>query len=138
MINRIDHIAIAVQDLEAALGTFLDILGCDRESVTIEEVPSEKVRVAFIPIGQTHIELLQPLGEDGAVSKYLAKNGEGMHHIALATDDLAEETGRVTGLGLNPLGQPSTGAGGKQIVFLHPRQTNRVLVELVEPKPHHH
>ena len=138
MINRIDHIAIAVQDLDAALGTFLNVLGCDPGSVTVEEVPSEKVRVAFIPIGQTHIELLEPLGDEGAVSKFLAKNGEGMHHIALATDNLAGETERVTGAGLSPLGPPSTGAGGKQIVFLHPKQTNRVLFELVEPKPHHH
>ena len=138
MISRIDHIAIAVQDLDAALGTFLNVLGCDPASVTVEEVPSEKVRVAFIPIGQSHIELLEPLGEAGAVSKFLAKNGEGMHHIALATDNLEQEAARVTGLGLDPLGPPSTGAGGKKIVFLHPRQTNRVLFELVEPDPHHH
>lgn len=138
MINRIDHIAIAVQDLDAALGTFLNVLGCDPGSVTVEEVPAEKVRVAFIPIGQTHIELLEPLGEDGAVSKFLAKNGEGMHHIALATDNLEDETSRVTGLGLSPLGEAKTGAGGKKIVFLHPRQTNRVLFEMVEPNPHHH
>ncbi len=138
MINRLDHIAIAVQDLDAALGTFVSVLGCDPGSIVIEEVPSEKVRVAFIPIGESHIELLEPLGDEGAVSKFLAKNGEGMHHIALATDDLGQETERVTSLGLNPLGQPSTGAGGKKIVFLHPRQTNRVLFELVEPDPHHH
>jgi methylmalonyl-CoA/ethylmalonyl-CoA epimerase len=137
MINRIDHIAIAVQDLDAALRTFLDVLGCDPGSVTVEEVPSEKVRVAFIPVGQTHIELLEPLGDDGAVSKFLAKNGEGMHHIALATDDLEKESGRVTALGLPPLGQASTGAGGKKIVFLHPKQTHRVLLEIVEPAPHH-
>jgi methylmalonyl-CoA/ethylmalonyl-CoA epimerase len=138
MIKRLDHIAIAVQDLDAALGTFVNVLGCDPGSIVVEEVPSENVRVAFIPIGESHIELLEPLGEEGAVSKFLAKNGEGMHHIALATDDLEQESGRVTALGLNPLGQPSTGAGGKKIIFLHPRQTNRVLFELVEPDPHHH
>ncbi|NTU58860.1 MAG: methylmalonyl-CoA epimerase [Chlorobiaceae bacterium] len=133
MINRIDHIAIAVQDLDAALGTFLNVLGCDPGSVVIEEVPAEKVRVAFLTIGESHIELLEPIGEDGPVSKFIAKNGEGMHHIALATDDLRNETERVTAHGINPLGEPSTGAGGKKIVFLHPRQTNRVLLELVEP-----
>ncbi|NTW51913.1 MAG: methylmalonyl-CoA epimerase [Chlorobiaceae bacterium] len=138
MINRIDHIAIAVQDLDVALGTFLNVLGCDPASVVIEEVPAEKVRVAFITIGESHIELLEPIGQEGPVSKFIAKNGEGMHHIALATDNIGKETERVTALGINPLGEPSTGAGGKQIVFLHPRQTNRVLLELVEPKDHHH
>ncbi len=138
MINRIDHIAIAVQNLETALGTFRNVLGCDPGSIVVEEVPSENVRVAFIPIGDTHIELLEPLSEASAISKFLDRNGEGMHHIALATDDLAEEAGRVTELGLNPLGQPSTGAGGKKILFLHPKQTNRVLFELVEHNLHHH
>jgi methylmalonyl-CoA/ethylmalonyl-CoA epimerase len=138
MINRIDHIAIAVQNLDVALGTFLNVLGCDPGSVVIEEVPAEKVRVAFLTVGESHIELLEPLGEDGPVSKFIAKNGEGMHHIALATDNIGDETKRVTALGINPLGEPSTGAGGKQIVFLHPRQTNRVLLELVEPKHHSH
>jgi methylmalonyl-CoA/ethylmalonyl-CoA epimerase len=138
MINRIDHIAIAVQNLESALGTFLNVLGCPPGSVVVEEVPSEKVRVAFIPVGGTKIELLEPLGEDGPIAKFLAKNGEGMHHIALQTDDLAAETERVTSIGLNTLSPPKEGAGGKKIVFLHPKETNRVLIELVEPKYHHH
>jgi methylmalonyl-CoA/ethylmalonyl-CoA epimerase len=137
MIDRIDHIAIAVEHLDSAIDTWINILGCDRSAVTIHEVPSEKVRAAFIPVGQTKIELLEPLGDDGPIAKFLSKNGEGMHHIALATDGVVEETARVTALGLNSLGEPSTGAGGKKIVFLHPRQTSRVLVELVEPKPDH-
>ncbi len=138
MINRIDHIAIAVQNLEAALETFINVLGCDPGSVTVEEVPAEKVRVAFIPVGQSHIELLEPIGDDSAVAKFLAKSGEGMHHIALATDGLEPEVARAQGLGLSPLGEPRTGAGGKKIVFLHPKQTNRVLFEFVEPKQDHH
>ncbi|NTW47186.1 MAG: methylmalonyl-CoA epimerase [Chlorobaculum sp.] len=137
MIDRIDHIAIAVEHLDSAIETWTNLLGCDRSAVTIHEVPSEKVRAAFIRVGQTKIELLEPLGDDGPIAKFLSKNGEGMHHIALATDGVVEETARVTALGLNPLGEPSTGAGGKKIVFLHPRQTNRVLVEFVEPKPAH-
>jgi methylmalonyl-CoA/ethylmalonyl-CoA epimerase len=137
MIERIDHIAIAVQNLDNAIDTFVSLLGCDRSSVVIHEVPAEKVRAAFIPVGQTKIELLEPLGDDGPVAKFLSKNGEGMHHIALATDGVVEESKRVTELGLTLLGEPSTGAGGKKIVFLHPRQTNRVLVEFVEPKPDH-
>jgi len=137
MIDRIDHIAIAVQDLNSAVDTFVAVLGCERSSVTIHEVPAEKVRVAFIPVGQTKIELLEPLGDEGAIAKFLSKNGEGMHHIALATDDLNRETERAAGLGLTPLGEPSEGANDKRIVFLHPRQTSHVLVEYVEPKSPH-
>ena len=137
MIDRIDHIAIAVENLDNAIDTFVSLLGCDRSSVAIHEVPAEKVRAAFILVGQTKIELLEPLGDDGPIAKFLAKNGEGMHHIALATDGIEKEVERVASAGLTPLGEPSTGAGGKKIVFLHPRQTNRVLVELVEPKPDH-
>jgi methylmalonyl-CoA/ethylmalonyl-CoA epimerase len=137
MIDRIDHIAIAVENLDNAIDTFVNLLGCDRSAVAIHEVPSEKVRAAFILVGQTKIELLEPLGDDGPIAKFLSKNGEGMHHIALATDGIEKEVERVASAGLTPLGEPSTGAGGKKIVFLHPRQTNRVLVELVEPKPDH-
>lgn len=137
MIDRIDHIAIAVQDLNSAVDTFVAVLGCDRSNVTIHEVPAEMVRVAFIPVGETKIELLEPLGDEGAIAKFLSKNGEGMHHIALATGDLDSETERAAGLGLTPLGEPSEGANDKRIVFLHPRQTNRVLVEYVQPKSPH-
>jgi methylmalonyl-CoA/ethylmalonyl-CoA epimerase len=137
MIDRIDHIAIAVENLEKAIETWISLLGCDPSQVCVHEVPSEKVRVAFIPVGQTRIELLEPLGDDGAVAKFLSKNGEGMHHIALATDGIAPEAERAVSVGLTPLGEIAEGAGGKKIVFLHPRQTNRVLVEFVETKDHH-
>jgi methylmalonyl-CoA/ethylmalonyl-CoA epimerase len=137
MIDRLDHIAIAVQNLDSAIETWTNLLGCDRSSVAIHEVPSEKVRAAFIPIGETKIELVEPLGDDGPIAKFLSKSGEGMHHIALATDGVETDAERVSELGLKPLGEPSAGAGGKKIVFLHPRQTNRVLVEFVEPKPDH-
>jgi methylmalonyl-CoA/ethylmalonyl-CoA epimerase len=129
MIKKIDHIAIAVQNLESALETFINVLGCDPSTVTIEEVPSENVRVAFIPIGESKIELLQPISSEGAIAKFLSKNGDGMHHIALATDDFDKETERLRTLKLTPLGEPKEGAGGKKILFLHPKETNRVLVE---------
>ncbi|MBN1279560.1 MAG: methylmalonyl-CoA epimerase [Chlorobium sp.] len=132
MIKKIDHIAIAVQNLESALETFRNILGCAPEAITIEEVPSEKVRIAFIPIGETKIELLQPISDDSPISKFLQKNGDGMHHIALETDDMQKETSRIATLNLTTLGSPKKGAGGKSIVFLHPKETNRVLVEFTE------
>lgn len=75
MIRKIDHIAIAVQNLESALETFMNVLGCAPGDITIEEVPSEKVRVAFIPVGDTKIELLQPLSDDSPISKFLQKTG---------------------------------------------------------------
>ncbi|UWX56897.1 methylmalonyl-CoA epimerase [Chlorobaculum sp. MV4-Y] len=134
MIHRIDHIAIAVEHLDSAIDTWVNLLGCDRSTVTIHEVPSEKVRAAFIPIGETKIELLEPLGDDGPIAKFLSKNGAGMHHIALATDGVDAEAKRVSALDITSLGEPSAGAGGKKIVFLHPRDTSRVLVEFVEPK----
>lgn len=130
MIKKIDHIAIAVQDLESALETFCNVLGCAPGAATVEEVPSEKVRVAFIPVGETKIELLQPLCQESPVSKFLEKNnGDGMHHIAFETDSIEEESGRLATHEIQTLASPKEGAGGKRIVFLHPKQTNRVLVE---------
>ena len=134
MIKKIDHIAIAVQNLESALETFRNVLGCAPEAIRIEEVPSENVKVAFIAIGETKIELLQPLSDEGAIAKFLAKNGDGMHHIALETDDIEKETERLHSVNINPLGLPKEGAGGKKIVFLHPKETNRVLLEFAQKK----
>ncbi|NTW68926.1 MAG: methylmalonyl-CoA epimerase [Chlorobiaceae bacterium] len=132
MIKKIDHIAIAVQNLESALETFLNVLGCDPRSVTIEEVPSENVRVAFIPLGESKIELLQPLNSEGSIAKFLQKNGDGLHHIALATDDIVKESERLKTVNITPLSEPKEGAGGKKILFLHPKETNRVLLEFAE------
>ena len=134
MINKIDHIAIAVHNLESALETFGNVLGCAPGAIRIEEVASEKVRVAFISLGESKIELLEPLNDDSPIAKFLAKNGEGMHHIALATDDIEEERERLASLNINPLGPPKEGAGGKKIMFLHPKQTNRVLLEFAQKK----
>ena len=92
MITKIDHIAIAVQNLESALETFRNVIGCAPEAIRIEEVSSEKVRVAFIIIGETKIELLEPLSDESPIAKFIAKNGDGMHHIALQTDDINKET----------------------------------------------
>ena len=134
MITKIDHIAIAVQNLESALETFRNVIGCAPEAIKIEEVASEKVRVAFITIGETKIELLEPLSDESPIAKFLAKNGDGMHHIALQTDDINKETERLASLNINPLSLPKEGAGGKKIMFLHPKETNRVLIEFAQKK----
>jgi methylmalonyl-CoA/ethylmalonyl-CoA epimerase len=134
MITKIDHIAIAVQDLESALETFRNVIGCAGEAIRIEEVASEKVRVAFITVGETKIELLEPLSDESPIAKFIAKNGDGMHHIALQTDDINKETDRLESLNIKPLSQPKEGAGGKTIMFLHPKETNKVLIEFAQKK----
>ena len=134
MITKIDHIAIAVQNLESALETFRNVIGCATEAIRIEEVASEKVRVAFITVGESKIELLEPLSDESPIAKFLAKNGDGMHHIALQTDDINKETERLEFLNIKPLSLPKEGAGGKKIMFLHPKETNRVLIEFAQKK----
>lgn len=129
MISKIDHIAIAVKDLEGALENFRTILGSPEQPIHTEEVPSENVRIAFIPIGETTIELLQPLSPTGAIANFLEKNGDGLHHIAIETDNIEAEHLRLTELGKTPLSPPKEGGNGKTIMFLHPKTTNRVLLE---------
>ena len=134
MITKIDHIAIAVQNLESALETFRNVIGCAEGAIRIEEVASEKVRVAFITVGETKIELLEPLSDESPIAKFIAKNGDGMHHIALQTDDINKETERLESLNIKPLSLPKEGAGGKKIMFLHPKETNKVLIEFAQKK----
>ena len=132
MISNIDHIAIAVHDLAEALERFKTLTGAHEKQISIEEVTSEKVRVAFIQVGGSKIELLEPLGPDSPLAKFLEKRGEGLHHIALETDDMESEISRTTTAGLEPLSLPSRGAGKKKIVFFNPKDTNRVLIEYVQ------
>jgi len=132
MISNIDHIAIAVHDLEKALAQFSMLTGASDEQIRIEEVPSEKVRVAFITIGNSRIELIESMETESPIAKFLEKRGEGLHHIALETTDLEAETTRTEQAGISPLSAPSSGAGKKKIVFFNPKDTNRVLIEFVQ------
>lgn len=132
MISNIDHIAIAVNDLDSAIQQFAALTGIEPESVHIEEVPSEKVRVAFIAVGLSKIELLEPLDRSGPIATFLEKRGEGLHHIALETANLDKELERTRKENLHPLSSPSTGAGKKKIVFFNPKDTSRVLIEFVQ------
>lgn len=132
MIKHISHIGIAVSDLDAGIA-FYEKLGLKLES--IEEVPSQKVKVAFFPCGDTRIELLAPTAEDSPVAKYIEKKGEGVQHIAFAVDDLpAELTAKETeGIQLIDK-EPRPGAHGADIAFLHPKSTMGVLIELCKEK----
>lgn len=132
MISNIDHIAIAVHDLDQALERFKALTGATEEQIRLDEVPAEKVRVAFIRIGNSKIELMEPLDPTSPVARFLEKRGEGLHHIALETKDLDAEIARTAKEKLLPLSKPSEGAGNKKIVFFNPKDTGRVLVEFVQ------
>jgi methylmalonyl-CoA/ethylmalonyl-CoA epimerase len=129
----IDHIGIAVSELEPALVLWRDLLGLQLER--IETVASEHVRVAFLKLdrlgGRGHIELLAPTDETSAIARFLAKRGPGLHHVAVAAEDVALLLERCRAAGLQPLdAPPRPGAGGKPIVFLHPRSAGGVLLEI--------
>lgn len=132
MIKHISHIGIAVSDLEAGI-KFYEKLGLKLES--IEEVPSQKVKVAFFPCGDTRIELLAPTAEDSPVAKYIEKKGEGVQHIAFAVDDLPAELTAKEADGIQLIDkEPRPGAHGADIAFLHPKSTLGVLIELCKEK----
>ncbi len=131
MVRKIDHLGIAVKDLDAALKTLEDGFGL--KSTGREEVPSQKVTVAFVPVGESNIELLEPTHEDSAVAKFLASRGEGLHHIALNTEDVAGALKKAEEGGLRLIDkEPRPGAHGTRVGFVHPKSTFGVLIELVQ------
>jgi methylmalonyl-CoA epimerase len=128
-VTKINHLGIAVQDLEQAAELY-KALGLHVAQVI--EVPEQKVRVAFIPIGESTIELVQPTSEDSTVAAYLERRGEGLHHLALQVEDISAALSELEGQGRRLIDRtPRQGAEGK-IAFLHPKSTGRVLIELVE------
>jgi len=129
--KKIAHIGIAVQDVEASIPFYTDLLGLTMEK--LEEVESEQVRVAFLKIGDTRIELLEPLSEASAIHTFLDKRGEGIHHIALEVDDIENRLQSLQTNGVRLINeQPKQGADNAQIAFLHPKSTNGVLFELCQ------
>jgi methylmalonyl-CoA epimerase len=129
----VDHIGIAVPDLDEALLLYRDLLGLELER--IEEVPSEQVKVAFLKLARSgcpgHVELLAPLSDDCNIAKFIAKKGPGLHHLAIAAEHIETVMDRCRTAGLRLLDEnPRTGAGGKQIVFLHPKSGGGVLLEI--------
>jgi methylmalonyl-CoA/ethylmalonyl-CoA epimerase len=130
--RQIDHIAIAVPNLEEALKFYQSALRL--ECFTVETVAEQGVRVAKLDAGNTHIELLEPLGPDTPVGKFIAKHGPGLHHMCLAVDDINQELSTLSGQNIRLIDQkPRTGAGGAQIAFVHPASTGGVLLELSQP-----
>jgi methylmalonyl-CoA/ethylmalonyl-CoA epimerase len=127
--THIEHIGIAVKDLEHSIPLFEQLLGTP--CYGIEEVRDQKVRTAFFRLGQTKIELLESTDPEGPIGKFIEKRGEGLHHIALAVDDVAGALTAAGELGLQLIDQkPREGAEHLQIGFLHPRSTHGVLLEI--------
>ncbi|AMV73906.1 methylmalonyl-CoA epimerase [Desulfuromonas carbonis] len=135
MTGKINHIGIAVKSLEASLPFYRDILGMKFEGT--EEVAEQKVRVAFLAVGESRIELLEPTAEDSPVARFLEKNGEGIHHLAYQVEDLAAALARLKEQGVRLVDEvPRRGAHGTRIAFLHPKASGGVLTELCEAAPH--
>ena len=127
---RIDHLGIAVKDLAAAERLFALLLGRERAEGR-EEVPSERVRVAFFPVGESRLELLEPTGPESPIHKALEKRGEGIHHLCFAVDDLDAEVARLRAAGFQFVGDaPRPGSGGHRVAFIHPKSAGGILVEL--------
>lgn len=132
-VKRLDHIAIAVQDLESSLEFYKQQLGL--ECIEIETVEEQGVRVAKLDVGNTHIELLEPLGPDTPVGRYISKKGQGLHHICVGVDDIDEGIESLKSSGTRMIDEKhKIGAGGAKIAFVHPKSTGGVLLELSEPQ----
>lgn len=130
-IKNIDHIGIAVNDIESALNFYRDALGLKLEE--IEVVEEQKVKVAFLPISGGEFELLETTEKDGPIARHIEKNGEGIHHIALKVENLEESLAELKSKGIRLIDEkPRKGAGGAKIAFLHPKSTGGVLLELCE------
>jgi methylmalonyl-CoA/ethylmalonyl-CoA epimerase len=132
---RVDHIAIAVKSVEEALKNYQKILKVDH--LEIEEVPSEKVKVAMLMLEDTRIELMEPTAPDSPISKFLQERGEGIHHIAITADSIVEDVERAKSQGMRMLGDLRTGSYGRRITFIHPKSLNGVLTEFCEAPPKH-
>ena len=131
MVLKVDHIGIAVENLEATLKVYTDILGLKLAGT--ETVEEQKVKTAFLPVGDTEIELLESTSPDGPIAKHLEARGQGVQHVAFRVDDLEAALAELKAKGVRLIDEkPRYGAGGAKIAFLHPKATNGVLVELCQ------
>ena len=129
--NKIEHLGIAVKDIEAANKVYTSLLG--KLPYKTEVVESEKVTTSFFKVGESKVELLQATHPDSPIHKFITKKGEGIHHVAFAVDDIMQEVIRLKKEGFVALNEePKRGADNKRVVFLHPKSCNGVLVELCQ------
>lgn len=136
MFGRIDHIGVAVEDIEAAIELYGN--GFEMELAHRETVESQGVEAVLLDVGDGHVELLAPLGPDTPVGKFMAKNGAGLHHVAYAVDDIDAALERIAAAGIRLIdSEPRVGIRESRVAFLHPRSTGGVLTEIVEPAGGH-
>ncbi len=129
MIKKISHLGVAVRDLEEAREFYRSILGLESSDPILDG--EEAIEVSMVQVGDAIVELLQPVGNEGVIAKFLEKRGEGIHHICYEVDDINAEVTSLKAKGIDIIGEPKPGVEGLS-VFLHPRGTQGVLVELVE------
>ena len=131
MLEKLDHIGIAVNSIDEALPVFRDALGM--KYLKTEEIPTQKVRVAFLDAGGTHVELVEPTSPDAAVAKHIEARGPGLHHLAWRVADVEKALSLLKAKGVRLIDEkPRPGAGGKTIAFVHPKSASGVLTELVQ------
>lgn len=131
MMKKINHLGVAVKDLNAQIPIYRDQFGM--EFGGIEEVPSQKVRVAFFQVGETRIELLESTSPDGPIAKHIEKRGEGLHHVAYEVEDIRAAMAELKAKGLKLLAdEPGRGAHNTLVCFIHPKSSGGVLTELVQ------
>ena len=131
MLDKIEHIGIAVRDLSASNELFAKLLG--KPHYKVETVESEQVDTSFFNIGESKLELLHATGPDSAIAKYIEKKGEGIHHIAFAVEDIEKEVERLKSEGFQPISEkPKKGADNKLVFFFHPKSANGILIELCQ------
>jgi methylmalonyl-CoA/ethylmalonyl-CoA epimerase len=132
MFGRIDHIGVAVEDLEAAIELYGSSF--EMELAHRETVESQGVEAVLLDVGDGHVELLRPLGPETAVGKFLERKGPGLHHVAYAVEDIDETIGAIAAAGIELIdAEARVGIRGSRVAFLHPRSTGGVLTEIVEP-----
>jgi methylmalonyl-CoA/ethylmalonyl-CoA epimerase len=136
LFGRIDHIGVAVEDIDAAIGLYQESF--EMALAHRETVSSQGVEAVLLDVGEGHVELLAPLGPDTPVGKFLARSGPGLHHVAYAVDDIDGALQRIAATGIELIdSEPRTGIRGSRVAFLHPRSTGGVLTEIVEPGEGH-
>ncbi len=133
MIQQIDHLGIAVRNLDESIEYYEKAFGLDCHGR--EEVASQKVKTAFFEVGEVHLELLEPTSADSPIAKFLEKNGEGIHHIAFRVDDVVGQLKQASDAGVQLIHEvPFDGAANKLVAFLHPKSTRGVLTEFCQNK----
>ena len=130
---RVDHVAIAVKSVAEALKNYEKILKIDK--VDVEDVPTERVKVAILKLQDTRIELMEPTADDSPIKKFLTDRGEGIHHIAITADDIENDVERAIANGTRMIGNIRTGSYGRKITFIHPKSMNGVLTEFCQAPP---